>query len=188
MTETIIVALIGVGATLLGMFGNSIIENGKAKSERHLYIAKVQFDQEFKIYQSLSEKHLTMVYDVGASVVIARSKSLPDGIQNYKDYTRIVAQHINDAEMDNKRNAPFISKPIYESYKELGKLAYEAISMFDLWSKFEEMSCNKIKYNEKEYTETEALKELEERQKKVSNLSDSILDEVRNYLNRKNDD
>ena len=88
----------------------------------------------------------------------------------------------------NKRNAPFISKPIYESYKELGKLAYEAISMFSLWSEFEETNSNKIKYNNREYTKAEALKELEERQKKVSNLSDSILDEVRNYLNRKNDD
>ena len=49
MTDTVLVALIGVGGTLLGMFGNSIVERAKAKSERRLYITKVRFDHEFEI-------------------------------------------------------------------------------------------------------------------------------------------
>ncbi len=56
MTDTVLVALIGVGGTLLGMFGNSIVERAKAKSERRLYITKVRFDHEFEIYQTIFYK------------------------------------------------------------------------------------------------------------------------------------
>ena len=113
MTDTVLVALIGVGGTLLGMFGNSIVDRAKAKSERRLYITKVGFDHEFEIYQTLSEKHLTMVYDIGAAVMVARGASLPEGVQSIKDFCYVIAQHIDEADMQNKRSAPFISKEIF---------------------------------------------------------------------------
>ena len=123
MTDTVLVALIGVSGTLLGMFGNSIIEKIRAKSERRLYITKVRFDHEFEIYQTLSEKHLTMVYDFGAAVMVVRGASLPEGVQSIKDFCYVIAQHIDEADMQNKRSAPFISKEIFNSYKDLGELS-----------------------------------------------------------------
>ena len=98
MTDTVLVALIGVGGTLLGMFGNSIVERAKAKSERRLYITKVRFDHEFEIYQTLSEKHLTMAYDIGTAVMVARGASLPEGVQSMKKFCYAIAQHIDEAE------------------------------------------------------------------------------------------
>lgn len=188
MTDTVLVALIGVGGTLLGMFGNSIVERAKTKSERRLYIAKVRFDHEFEIYQTLSEKHLTMVYDIGNSVMIARGASMPENISTYKDFCILVAKHIDEADMQNKRSAPFISQEIFESYKQLGKLAFSALSLFDLWRIIVESPQKMVQYNQKYYTRAEALSELEERQKEVSLLSDKILDQVRNHLINENNE
>lgn len=186
MTDTVLVALIGVGGTLLGMFGSGIVERLKSKSERQLHIAKVRFDHEFEIYQALSEKHLTMVYDIGAAVMIARGASLPEGIQTYKDFCLSMAKHIDEADMQNKRSAPFISKEIYESYKELGELSFSAASMFDLWRKIVELQQNMVQYRQKYYDRVSALEELEELQKEVSLTSDKILDQVRCHLINEN--
>ena len=116
MTDTVLVALIGVGGTLLGMFGNSIVERSKAKSERRIYITKVRFDHEFEIYQTLSEKHLTMVYDIDAAVMVALGASLPEGLQSITDVCSVIAQHIDEADVQNKRRAHFLAKEIFNIY------------------------------------------------------------------------
>lgn len=186
MTDVVIVAIVGVAgtvsATLFGMIGNSVLENQRSKNERKAHIATARFNREFDMYQNLCEKHLTMVYDVGTAVMIARGAGLPERVQSNYEFVHLAAGHIDEAEMENKRDAPFISKEIFEDYKALGVKTYQAISMFDLWSRFDDMDCSILKYNNEQYTKKQALEELEKRQKEVSRCSDLILDIIRKHL------
>lgn len=186
MTDVVIVAIVGVAgtvaATLFGMIGNSVLEHQKSKNERKAHIATARFNREFDMYQSLCEKHLTMVYDVGTAVMIARGSGLPEGVQSNYEFVHLAAGHIDEAELENKRDAPFISKEIFEDYKVLGVKTYQAISVFDLWCKFDDTKCLTLLYNDQQYTKMRAKEELEKRQKEVSNCSDLILDKIRKHL------
>jgi len=183
MSETIIIALLGIAGTLLSPLVSQLADNNRAKNERKLHAQKASFDLEFNLYQTLVEKHLTMVYDIGAAVILSRGGSYPGGKTN-KEFISLVAQHIDDAENQNKKSAPFISKEIFEAYKKLGKLSYNAISMFSLYCSFDETGYSEIKFKDKLYSKNEAQKELEAMQKEVSALSDKVLDQVRDYINK----
>ena len=188
MSDTVIVAILGLIGTLagaiIGLFGGAVVESKRAKNERKLHRNRVQFEYEFNTYQMLAEKHLTMVYDVGAAVIISRGGKYPN-IDTNKDLIALATRHIDEADVQNKRSAPFISKDIFEAYKKLGKLSLKAISMFDLYCKFEELNVSKINYNDKQYTKDECKKELENLQKEISIVSDNILEQVRMHINEK---
>lgn len=183
MSETLIVAILGIAGTLLAPLISQFADNNRAKNERKLHAQKASFDLEFNLYQALVEKHLTMVYDIGAAVLIASGKSHPSFGTN-EDFIAEVAEHITEADIQNKRCAPFISKEIFEAYKELGKLAFKAISMFDLFCRFDKVVFHTIQYNGKHYTKPQAKSELEALQKEVSTLSDKVLDQVRDHINK----
>lgn len=188
MSDTVIVALLGFIGTLfgslIGLFGSSVIESKRTKNKRNLHSQQIHFDYEFNLYQALSEKHLIMVYDIGAAAVISREGKHPN-IDTNKDFLCIIAQHIDDADIQNKRSAPFISKDIFEAYKKLGELSRNAMLIFELYCKFEEYTGSIINYSGKQYTRNEALKELENLQIEISVMSDNILDQVRIYINKK---
>lgn len=57
---------------------NKELEKYKAGVENKTYISKARFDREFSMYQDLCEKNITMVYDMGAAVVIARGGQHPN--------------------------------------------------------------------------------------------------------------
>lgn len=160
---------------------NKELEKYKANIDNKLYISKARFDREFSMYQDLCEKNITMVYDMGAAVMITRGAQYPN-TKSVNDFVILAAQHINDADILNKRYAPFIAKEIFESYKELGKQALNIISLLDLWNKFEIGGYQTIKYNGIIYTKSKTKDEIEDKQKKLSRLSDDILDKMRNYL------
>lgn len=185
MSETLIIAILGIAGTLLSPIISQLADNNKAKNERKLHAQKASFDLEFNLYQTLVEKHLTMVYDIGAAVILSRGGSYPGGKTN-REFVSLVGQHIDDAEKQNKKSAPFISKDIFEAYKKLGKLSYNAISMFSLFCSFEETGYSEIKYKDKLYTKSEAKKDLETMQKEISDLSDAVLDKVRDYISKSN--
>ena len=113
MSETVIVALIGIAGTLLSPIVSSINERCKAKNERKLHAQRISFEYEFDLYRILAEKHLTMVYDAGTAVMLSRGCKYPN-VDSNKDFVTVFAQHIDDADIENKRSAPFISKEIFE--------------------------------------------------------------------------
>lgn len=156
------------------------LEKYKAGVENKTYISKARFDREFSMYQDLCEKNITMVYDMGAAVMITRGAKYPN-VSSTQEFIHLAAQHIDDAEMLNKRYAPFIAKEIFESYKELGSKAYSIISLLDLWDRFETQNYI-INYNGTAYTRDKAKDEIEAKQKIISKLSDDILDKLRDYL------
>lgn len=159
---------------------NKELEKYKAGIDNKTYISKARFDREFSMYQDLCEKNITMVYDMGAAVMIARGGQYPN-INNTEEFIHLALQHIDDAEMANKRYAPFIAKEIFESYKELGKQAYFIISLLTVWDMFETKNYTTINYNGMAYTKNTAKSEIEDKQKQISKLSDDILDKLRDY-------
>ena len=185
MSDIVIVAILGVVGTLIGsgigLFGGAIIESKRANNERKLHAQRVGFEYEFNLYKILAEKHLTMVYDVGAAVIISRGGKYPN-IDSNKDFIALAAHHIDEADIENKRGAPFISKEIFEKYKELGELAFKAIHIFDLFCKFDELRMQATIYNGMPYTQLDAKRELESLQKDVSHMSDDILAQVRVHI------
>ena len=168
MSETVIVALIGIAGTLLSPIVSSINERCKAKNERKLHAQRISFEYEFDLYRILAEKHLTMVYDAGTAVMLSRGCKYPN-VDSNKDFVTVFAQHIDDADIENKRSAPFISKEIFEDYKKLGKLSFEN-------------RTPRLIYNGKSYSEVEAQSKLSILQKDISALSDNILDKIRNHI------
>lgn len=55
------------------------------------------------------------------------------------------------ADMQNKRSAPFISKEIFNSYKELGELSRSVLSRFALWRIICESSQEMVQFNHQYY-------------------------------------
>lgn len=159
------------------------LERYKSLLSKGEHISKERFDREFTMYQELSEKHMTVVYDMGTAVLITRGAKYP-GYEKTSDFVHLAAKHLDEAEMMNKRYAPFISKEIFENYKELGKQAYSIISLLDLYDMFDNQVDPIIKYHHQSYTKAQAKQEIEDRQKTLSKLSDDILDKLREYLSR----
>lgn len=157
------------------------LERHKSKLESKIYISKARFDREFAMYQELSEKNITMVYDMGAAVMITRGAQMSN-VDSTHEFVQLAARHLDDAEMTNKRYAPFISKDIFESYKKLENQAYAIISLLDLWDKFDNNYNSLITLNGKTYTKLSTKEEIEDKQKVLSKLSDDILDKLRDYL------
>lgn len=189
MNDVVIVAIVGVFGTVMtaaiGLIGNGVLEKQRAKDERKAHIASARFNREFDMYQKLCEKHLTMVYDVGNAVLITRGAAIQSAAESIEEFIELSATHIDDADEENKRCAPFISKEIFEDYKELRRKAYAAISVFKLWRKFDSEGCGKIRYDGKVYSKEEAKNELEKQQKEVSEYSDMILEKMRKYLEKR---
>ena len=59
------------------------------------------------------------------------------GVSSTQEFIHLAAQHIDNADMLNKRYAPFIAKEIFENYKELSEQAFSIISLLDLWDRFQ---------------------------------------------------
>ena len=133
------------------------------------------------MYQDLCEKNITMVYDMGAAVMITRGAKCP-GVSSTQEFIHLATQHIDDADILNKRYAPFIAKEIFENYKELGEQAFSIISLLDLWDRVQTENHTTLNYNGTDYEKNKAKDEIEAKQKIISKLSDDILDKLRDYL------
>ena len=157
------------------------LEKYKAGVENKTYISKARFNREFSMYQDLCEKNITMVYDMGAAVMITRGAKCP-GVSSTQEFIHLAAQHIDNADMLNKRYAPFIAKEIFENYKELSEQAFSIISLLDLWDRFQTENHTTLNYNGTDYGKDKAKDEIEAKQKIISKLSDNILDKLRDYL------
>ena len=72
MDINLISTLIGSGISLISYLASFTMLRLQVKNERGTHISKQRFDKEFEIYQELSEKNLTAVYDAGTVVPIVR--------------------------------------------------------------------------------------------------------------------
>lgn len=156
------------------------LERSKTLNDRKNYISKVRFDKEFEIYQSLSEKQITLVYDIGESVMVARGMYKEDATEARKFIDRFT-EDINGADISLKKYGCFISKEIFEQYRnldEMGKDIYKlSLFLFEHSNDAAIFNCKG-----KRYDADSAKQEIERLQKIVSDLSDKIIEQIRTYL------
>ena len=175
----------------------------QSESRKKEYVSKVKFDKEFEIYQELSEKNLSMVYAIGELyqfvIYILCINSLPEKDRKVDqepmydpekrrkkaDFLHKKAcSKLNRADFSNKKYAPFIKKEIYEKYKELYVIAKHIFTLFGYWKDDNNVNLSITisgkKYNGKKDFEEDIIS----KQKELSDLSNRILDQLRNYLEK----
>lgn len=101
----------------------------------------------------------------------------PEEIDRHKEK---VCDAINSAELITKRYAPFIDENIFNKYREIQNQATTIFSLFKFWCRNENsiFITKGVRYNRED-----AYKAIEEKQISLSELSDSIIREMRDYLN-----
>lgn len=172
--------LVGAAISLASFLIGFAVNRQTTKNDRGTHISEVRFDKEFEIYQELSEKNLTAVYDAGLTVPIVRGmyQDTPDKISEHLEK---LGMSMDDAEFSNKKFAPFINKEIFQKYKNLESMIKDLYKMFGFWtSTFE----GRFNYKGTLYSKEEAKEYIESKQKEISALSDEILDDVRDYLQK----
>ena len=158
---------------------NKELEEYKSALENKNYISNVRFDREFEMYQELSEKNITLVYDIGEAVLILRGlyKEEPARIDKHIDKLCI---SLNNAELTTKKYAAFIDEDLFYKFHELQEQAKDICMLFNFWN----MNTDGVLNLKKErYTRKTAKEAIETKQKVLSNLSDAIIKDMRNYLN-----
>ena len=115
-----------VSLILIKFFGRKIVDAVASKYEQVLtkqlelyksnlndkeHISKTRFDKEFEIYLELSQKNLTLVYDVGEMTLTARAIAENSPEITEKEIEEIMEKTcnaLNEADFSNKQYAPFI--------------------------------------------------------------------------------
>lgn len=152
------------------------------------YISKVRFDKEFDIYQELSEKNLTMVYVMGEIARAAKSIFYNSSVFSDEEIEEIknrACNNLNDADFSNKKYAPFIDRDIYAKYHRLAELGNEIFNLFKCFTSKDStfQSAFVFTYHGDNYrSKQDFLNAIIQKQNELSNLSDRILDEIRDYL------
>ena len=192
-----------VSLILIKFFGRKIVDAVASKYEQVLtkqlelyksnlndkeHISKTRFDKEFEIYLELSQKNLTLVYDVGEMTLTARAIAENSPEITEKEIEEIMEKTcnaLNEADFSNKQYAPFIDKDVYEDYHKLSELGEEIFQLFKRYtSKDPDFQSEFVfTYHGEEYrSKQDFLNAINCKQKQLSKLSDEILDRLRNYL------
>lgn len=152
--------------------------------KKKYYISKVRFDNEFAIYKELSDKQITLVFTAGEAVQVVRGMFNSDK-NEWKNFIDKFTVQINDADIVLKTNAPFISKEIFDKYRELDYKITDIYRLVLFVNKCEnEVNYEaRFEYKGKEYDCSSAIRRIEQIQKEVSNQSDEIIKLERDYLN-----
>lgn len=159
------------------------LEKYKTELTKKEYVSKARFDVEFRMYQELSEKNITMVYCAGEAVLFTRGFS--DSDEDINCFIDKYCVALNNAEKTNKQYAPFISKIIFEKYLQLENHAAEIFKLLKAWNQYR--SGQEFTYrihNTVYHNQGEVVKAIAEKQKILSNESDTLLDELRDYLSK----
>ena len=155
------------------------LEDKKSLNDRKNYISKARFDKEFELYQILSEKQISLVYDCGEVVILTRGK-----YQNISDCEKDFEKFFDDynkADICLKRYAPFISQEIFEKYKKLDKLSIDLLKLS--YVRFDSRNFTSFIFHNIQYTMESSKEKIETMQKEISALSDKTIEFVREYLN-----
>lgn len=178
MTDIVTVAVIGVIGTLLGTllgtFGNKLIEKSKASNEKKIYISKTQYDIELNVYREISKKtfslivSLTTIYSEDHYREQNEKKTRAEEAESY----RKLVDRIVDVQDVLYENAPFIPEHIFNQYNDLYQLAKE-----QFWIYQKEVT---------EYLSSDnrppIKSETRERISKIELLYDTVNKDLRKYL------
>ena len=159
------------------------LEKYKTELTKKEYVSNARFDVEYRMYQELSEKNITMVYCAGEAVMYTRGCA--DSDDDINNLIGKYCESLNIAEKTNKQYAPFISKIIFEKYLQLEKHATEIFKLLKAWNQYrsgQEFKCRIL--NTVYQNQDEVGKAIAKKQKILSDESNTLLDELRNYLSK----
>lgn len=149
-----------------------VSEKLKAKCERTTYISKAQFDVELKVYQELSEKSYNAVMDCALLFPVDLTL-VPEKEEERKKYEQGLYMCSNSSTVSFQdslyKYSPFIKKEIVEKFHEL--LNYISTQNRFFYSK---IAVEHFRFN---------ILEREKLTKKILDLHNSIIQELREYLN-----
>ena len=100
------------------------------------YVSKVRFDTEFDIYKKLSKSFFEMVKNITILIPMDIGKSFADKNTQDSYQNTLYEQSKKSTETAQDilyESAPFISKSMFEEYKELLELCHTQISTFEIW-------------------------------------------------------
>ena len=181
-------AIVAVGISALwAIYFNRIKEGQKAEFQKQIeelktrndklnYISKTQFDVEFKMYQELSEYSFQMFLDVNSLFPIYDTlpKDEEDQKKLFKErYDKALNSFVEFQNVLHK-NAPFISKDLYELFENFRKENKLQINAYpDV--KFEPDEALRAEY-------CNLAKENYKRTPELSKMHDEIVNTLRIYL------
>lgn len=189
--SVIILAVIRLSSSIIterlsAKFENKLekaLQTHKTELNRKEYVSKTRFDAEFKMYQELSEKNISMVYCAGETVTVVNGA--PYSSDELDRFIDKYCNCINNAEIANKRYAPFIAKEIFDRYLTLEKQCSEVFILLKAWKQFQSSDCFSITVSNHDYHNQKEIKNaIIEKQRIISNNSDAIINDLRNYLSK----
>lgn len=100
------------------------------------YVSKVRFDAEFDIYKKLSKSFFEMVKNITILIPMGIGKRFADKDTQDTYQNTLYEQSMKSTETAQDilyESAPFISKTMFEEYKELLELCHTQIITFEIW-------------------------------------------------------
>lgn len=191
MDTSLIVALVGVGGTLLGsiigLTSGIIQEKIRLNAERKNHIIKSLFDKEFVLYQSLNEKFVNLL-----SASRPLSSAIKSGLQKSvleesdRSYFRKEASKYLDAyeiaELELVKCSPYIKKEIYNKYCTLLDLSYEIVETTSNVSSYFSSRKEEKEAFDKDKNADSIIHSVDEYFKNGRNLWKEILGDIKEHL------
>lgn len=198
---TCIASVGGVGAIIIGVVkfaGDRIAERLSVKYQLQLdkekeryktelskkeYVSKTRFETEFRMYQELSEKIITSVYDAGEASVIAQGA--PYSIDELQIFIERFCNDLNETSRVNRRYAAFIAKEMYEKFFQIEKKTGEVFSLIKAWRQYKTGEIFSIRIQDDYYAnQQEAEQAIIKKQKRLSDDLNAVIFELREYLGK----
>jgi len=178
---TAVIAGISLIANIILAFRQNTINNNfekyKNELEKKTYISKARFDTEFLIYRDLSLLIINLTYTTADCACI-----FEDGNFTLKDYEERYNKASNSclkAFTALRQNAPFMPENIYLLFSNLIEQCKAHLNNFFIY-------CIKPHDQNTDYENLEEIKEAILNYKKIQNLLDNTMTELRKYLNTLN--
>lgn len=131
MSDTVLVALIGVIGTLVGavagFFGNGILEKKKAINDSKQHVSKVHFDLQVEIYKQMSETFFEVLIKLSSikdELKQATERLSLESTKNVELYRSLIFV-TSKAQNCLFENAPFIPENIFDKYESLYEVVNE---------------------------------------------------------------
>ena len=159
------------------------IERFKTELNTKEYVSKTKFDAEFRMYQELSEKNVSIVYKSGEAILVVRGAQYSDS--EIERFMACFCELLNDAELTNKRYAPFVSEDIYNKYLSIEKKASNILTFLKYWKAYSNGEIFSITLFGTVFHNRDEIKTaIEATQKALSAESNDLLIELRDYLSK----
>ena len=159
------------------------LEEYKTQLNQKEFISKTKFETEFKIYQELSEKQITLVYECKAAVG-ALQGAFQDDLSEYANFVDVFGKYAHEANLCLRKYAPFISAEIYDKYREFNEhvttVCDLSIMVFNaVKSKSDDIQFN---YYGDHYNLVKSMQQIQRLEAHLTIESEEITKDVRQYL------